>query len=266
MKIAISNIAWEDDDEKMLDTLCQMGIEGLEIAPTRLIMNNPYDYLDEASALSTKIRERYNLTIPSMQSIWFGRNEQLFKSEIEQQCLIAYTEKAIAFASAIQCKSLVFGNPKLRNYHEGGLNNAETFFRTIADMAQEKGVVIALEATPTLYGTNFMTRTSEAISFIKHLAHPALKLNLDIGTMITNNEDPIKVIRGNVDLIQHVHISEPFLNIIKPRTIHGFVLSLLASGDYRNYISIEMKAPRTTQLVIFTLNYLKGLIQTTTHA
>jgi len=259
MKTAISNIAWQKNDEAMLYTLCQMAIDGLEIAPTRLIAENPYDHLGEATALSAEISKRYNLTIPSMQSIWFGRNEQLFKSQSEQQRLIAHTEKAIAFASSINCKSLVFGNPKLRNYHEGGLNNAAFFFRTIADMAYQKGVVIALEANPTLYGTTFMTHTAEAISFINDLAHPALKLNLDIGTMIAN-EEPATLLKGNVHLIQHVHISEPFLECIKPRVLHNLVLSQLALENYRNYISVEMKTPKNEASVIEALGYLKDLM------
>jgi sugar phosphate isomerase/epimerase len=260
MKTAISNIAWQHEDEKMLETLHHLGIQGLEIAPTRLISQDPYDSIEKAAVMSQHIHDRYKLTIPSMQSIWFGRSEQVFKSKDEQESLIAYTEKAIAFAAAIQCKSLVFGNPKARNYHKGGLNNAEFFFKTIADMAHKKGVVIALEANPTLYGTHFMTTTSDAISFVKMMAHPGLKLNLDIGTMIANHESA-SLLKGNIALIQHVHISEPYLELINPRDLHKQVLDQLADENYSNYVAIEMKTPSKNEDVIETLMYLQKLIK-----
>ena len=43
MKLAISNIAWSKEyDEEMYEFLSKNGIEGLEIAPTRIFEKNPY--------------------------------------------------------------------------------------------------------------------------------------------------------------------------------------------------------------------------------
>ena len=49
MKLAISNIAWtKEKDESMYAHLLQKGFQGLEIAPTRLFSERPYEHLKEA--------------------------------------------------------------------------------------------------------------------------------------------------------------------------------------------------------------------------
>lgn len=79
MKLAISNIAFEQkDDEFIYEKLAELGFDGLEIAPTRIIPEKPYDRLEEAKAFADEIKEKYGLKVVSMQSIWFGISEKIF--------------------------------------------------------------------------------------------------------------------------------------------------------------------------------------------
>lgn len=79
IKLAISNIAWDKaDDENMYKFLQDSGIMGLEIAPTRIFEKNPYEQLNNAKEYANILRERYNLNIISMQSIWFGKTRKYF--------------------------------------------------------------------------------------------------------------------------------------------------------------------------------------------
>ena len=110
MKLAISNIAWtKEKDKSMYAYLLQKGFQGLEIAPTRLFPEKPYEHLKDAIQVSQKFKNNYYLGSPSMQSIWYGRQEAIFGSEKERQALLDYTFQAIIFAEAIGCKNLVFG-------------------------------------------------------------------------------------------------------------------------------------------------------------
>ena len=43
------------------------------------------------------------------------------------------------------------------------------FFNILGDYAKLKNTVIALEANPDIYGTNFINTTKEAFSFVKKL-------------------------------------------------------------------------------------------------
>ena len=95
MRFAISNIAWKKEhDGEMYSFLQEQGIEGLEIAPTRIFPEEPYDKILEAGEWAKMLKEDYGLSIPSMQSIWFGRKEKIFSSQDEREILIQYTKKA----------------------------------------------------------------------------------------------------------------------------------------------------------------------------
>ena len=88
MKLAVSNIAWtKENDEEMYAFLSSEKIDGLEIAPTRIFPETPYEKLEEASLFAAEIKRDYGLVIPSMQSIWFGRSENIFSSQEERNVL-----------------------------------------------------------------------------------------------------------------------------------------------------------------------------------
>ena len=56
MKLAISNIAWSKEyDEEMYEFLSKNGIEGLEIAPTRIFEKNPYTHVSEIKDYAQKL-------------------------------------------------------------------------------------------------------------------------------------------------------------------------------------------------------------------
>ena len=62
---------------------------------------------------------------------------------------------------------------------------------------------------------------------------------MDLGTIIYNKED-INYLRQIPDYINHVHISEPGLNIIVHRALHPLLFEILNSIAYKGYVSIEM--------------------------
>ena len=97
--LSISNIAWtEDNDREVYGLMREFSFKGLEIAPTRIFKEAPYEKLKEAGEWSQRLKQDYGLCISSMQSIWYGRNEMLFGSEGEREVLLNYTRSAIDFA------------------------------------------------------------------------------------------------------------------------------------------------------------------------
>lgn len=241
MKLSVSNIGWtEEQDEQVYIWMKKYGFSGLEIAPTRIFPKEPYNHKEEAGIWSLRLREQYGFVVSSMQSIWFGREEKLFGTKEERRVLVDYTKKAIDFAAAIGCKNLVFGCPRNRNIPEGVDSKVGiAFFREIGDYAAEKQTVIGIEANPPIYNTNYMNDTESALNLIESVDSPGFKLNLDLGTMIQNEEN-IPILRGKVKLINHIHISEPGLKPIEQRENHQELKQLLVEEDYQNWISIEM--------------------------
>lgn len=233
---------------------------GLEIAPTRIFPEQPYELLPEAALWSDRLQRQHGFSVSSMQSIWFGRQEKMFGTDDERYTLLAYTKKAIDFASAVGCGNLVFGCPRNRTLPTGtDPQSGIDFFRELGDYAARQGTVIGMEANPAIYNTNYINRTSEAIHLIRQVDSAGFRLNLDTGTMIENRED-ISELRPHMSLIHHVHISEPGLQPIEPRKMHQKLLQLLSDSAYNGFISIEMGKVEDLSVLEEKMKYVRSIL------
>ena len=260
MNLSISNIAWPAEwDTVVFGFIKKYGYSGLEIAPTRIFSETPYDRLAEAVVWRKELKKCYDVSIPSMQSIWYGRQEKLFGSNEERRLLLDYTKKAIDFASSIECKNLVFGCPRNRNLPVGLSEDvAIDFFREIGSYAAKNGSVIGMEANPPIYNTNYINNTSSALKLIKKVGSEGFLLNLDVGTMIQNGERASDL-EGDVYLIHHVHISEPGLKMIKKRELHQELKQVLTKEGYSGYVSIEMGKQVDLSVIEKVMQYVGGI-------
>lgn len=253
MKLSISNIAWDSEhNDKVYEYLSKKGFSAIEIAPTKIFPTEPYSHIDEAQEFSGNLLNKYGLKISSMQSIWYGMTGNIFSSSEERTALRDYTYKAVDFAKAIGCKNLVFGNPKARN--KGDSNDDKEvadFFCDIADYAVNNGTYIALEPNPVIYNTDFINKTSEAFDYCKNLGNKNLRVNVDLGTVIYNNES-LDVVKENIDLVNHIHISEPYLAKIEMHKLHKQLKEL----NYDNYFSIEMGLCKDISDVYEVIDYI----------
>ncbi len=260
MKISISNIAWDKaNDEQMYEYISKSKLQGIEIAPTRILEENPYDKIQKAIDFETKMKKQFGLEISSMQSIWYGKQGNIFQEEARQ--LLIYTKKAIDFASNVHCNNLVFGCPKNRNIPE---NQREEdvlyFFKELGDYAARKGTILAIEPNPTIYGTNFINTTNQAFDFVKKIQSDGLKVNVDFGTILQNQEE-LNIIFDNMNLVNHIHISEPNLVKIEKREEHKRLAEYLKSIDYQRYVSIEMKKTEEIEEIKKVIEYVVGIFE-----
>ena len=262
MKLSISNIAWTSNhDDEMYAIMANLGYSGIEIAPSRLFGKTPYKELHAASVWAKELKMKYGLEVSSMQSIWFGRNENIFRSQEERQTLADYTFEALKFAECVGCKNLVFGCPRNRNIEgsaEFDKDSANEFFEKIGEKAAAHGVKIALEANPVIYNTNFLNTNQEILVLFKKLRTIGLGINLDLGAMIYNQEN-VKSIKEMIPLINHVHISEPYLNKIERRSEHKALADCLAAAGYDKYISIETGNRQSIIELTETAKYIKDV-------
>ncbi len=259
-QLAISNIAWSaENDSAAYDLMHRFGFEGLEIAPTRIFPETPYDHIDAARNWSRMLKTEQGFVVPSMQSIWYGRKENIFVSAQDRKVLLAYTRSAIDFAAACGISNLVFGCPRNRNMPENANpDDAIAFFGDIARYASQCGCVIGLEANPPIYNTNYINETAQALEIIDKVAHPGLRLNLDLGTVIANGES-LDILKNRVDVIHHVHVSEPGLKVIERRKLHRELAQMLRIGGYSGFVSIEMGRVDSLATLEQTMQYVREI-------
>ena len=260
MRLSISNIGWvSESDEQIYKIMKKLDFRGLEIAPTRIFPESPYDKSEDAKKWSESLKNEYGFCVPSMQSIWYGRQEKIFHSPEDREALTEYTKKAIDFAAAIGCGNLVFGCPRNRNIEgEYDPDVATDFFRTIGNYAASRGTTIGMEANPPIYNTNFINDTISAIKLIEQVGSDGFKLNLDLGTVIQNRENLSELV-GKVSVINHVHISELGLKPVEERKLHSELRDILAKENYQGFVSIEMGKVDDIYLLEEKMKYVKEI-------
>lgn len=260
MKYSISNIAWSAEyDKEMYSFLKQQGIEGIEIAPTRLF-EKPYENLELAHEYAWMLKNKYGLTVCSMQSIWYGVKESIFGSDADRGYLLDYTKKAILFAESMGIKNLVFGCPRNRNMPQGDekqfMEIAKAFFKELGDFAHRHNTVLAIEPNPVIYNTNFLNYTKDACEFVKAVDSPGLKVNIDMGTMIYNKENP-HLVKTYKNVVNHIHISAPNLAYIQQCTEYKTLKKVLSKIEYDGYLSVEMGNQNDIEKVKQAVMFLK---------
>ena len=251
MKLAFSNIAWgPGEDNEVLDLLLAHGVKGIEVAPTRLWPN--WDgATPEAAAAWARAMHQAGFQTPSLQSLLFGRPDlQVFGSSQQQTDLITHLAHVAKLAAAMQAKVLVFGSPKNRD--RGDLTPAQAmrraieFFRQAGQVCTDAGVTLAIEANPSYYSCNFVTRWQEAEELVRGCNHPGIGLHLDTACTVLAGDDPVAAVPQVADILVHVHASEPDLGPFeRPRTDHQAVGDALRAVNYAGWCSVEMRRTST---------------------
>jgi len=247
MKYSISNIGWPiNSNLEVYKLMKKYGYSGLEIAPGK-VANNLYSInVDEKNNFFNIIKP-FDIAPIAMQSLLFGtQGMNLFEDDISRNKLLVYLKTAIDWANFWGVEALVFGSPKNRVMADPNnitdLNNAYIFFKTLGDFAYSRGVRFCIEPNPKEYETNFLNTTDEALNFVLKVNSLGLRVNLDLGTIILNNEIINNVVnKSTLPLIGHIHISEPYLTTIRKRKESNELINLLNKLNYPYWVSIEMK-------------------------
>jgi D-psicose/D-tagatose/L-ribulose 3-epimerase len=216
MRLAISNIAWdphEDDGVALL--LARYQLDAIDVAPTKYFPN-PREASDELIKSCRLWWQEKGISITGMQSLLFGTEGlNLFGAKIIQQNMLEHLRAICRIAQGLGATRLVFGSPKNRDLSSIAADEvipmAVHFFKQLGEIALEYGVVICLEPNPVCYGANFMTHLEETVQIAKQVAHPAIAVQCDLGSMIINQEDPMELLAQYAPYIGHVHLSEPQL-------------------------------------------------------
>ena len=97
------------------NVLPRFGIEGVEIAPTR-VWSNPLASTSAHVSEQRRFWENRGLPIVALQSLLFGHPElTLFGTEEARAKLLTYLSGMVSLARDLGAEVLVFGSPKNRN-------------------------------------------------------------------------------------------------------------------------------------------------------
>ena len=245
MKLAISNIAWQQhDDAEILSGLRDRGVRGIEIAPTKIWPEWQGANSEQAALYRRQLLDE-GFEVPAMQAILFGRPElQVFDSS-SHAAFVDHIKLVADLAAALGVKVLVFGAPKNRvrgqlSTHDA-MTRAADFFRDVAEVCHSRECCIGLEHNPVEYGCDFVTNVADAKELVSRVDHPGFQLHLDSAGIHMCGPDMSDVIRSAKDFV-HFHISEPMLEAVSGGEVdHRLAADTLRAVGYTGWVSIEMK-------------------------
>ena len=256
MILSVSNIAWRPEERfAAYDLLAQAGLSGLEIAPGLFFHAASDPFAPDAASAAAAMEEIavHELSLVSMQSLLFGMEGAALLGDADARAAFETgMTRSIDLAGRFGIPNLVFGSPRQRRIPDGmmradGWAQAADTFRRLGCRAAAAGTVLAMEANPASYGTNFLTTLDEAEAFVAYVDHPAVTLILDLGAMQMNNA--FGTVAGRIPALvprlSHMHVSEPQLAPAPAdATDLAQVLAALQHAGYRRAVSIEMKRPQ----------------------
>ncbi len=248
MNLAVSNIAWNYSEVgNIIDTLKEHAVDKIEVAPLALF-NKPLEEVSEQDIADVRaLWQDAGIEIVAMQALLFGKPElTLFKSQEKRAELFKYLQLVVDVAAAVGARPLVFGSPKNRLRGEmpleQAMHEAAPFMRDVASYAHERGCILCMEPNAAGYGCDFITHHFEAFEFVSMVDHPGCAVQIDAGVMGMNNETSADIVE-NMELVAHVHCSEPYLEAVGGASVqrHEDICAALCSSGYDGLVSIEMK-------------------------
>jgi len=247
MKYAICNETFDGwDHAKVCECAAKHGYTGLELAPftlaPRITDVSPArrsELLRQAEAAGVRIiglhwllakTEGFHLTSPD--------------AAVRKRTGEYFAELANA-AAEMGGDILVLGSPMQRNLAEGMIKEqgddlaADTLSHCLK--ALEAGKVFLCLEPLTAAETNYMTCAADGVRLARKIAHPFVKLHLDVKAMSSEERPVPDVIRANRELIHHFHANDK--NLRGP----GFgdvdfkpIFQSLKDVSYSGWVSVEV--------------------------
>lgn len=247
MKYAICNETFEGwDHARVCDRVAELGYTGLEVAPFTLAPR----ITDVSAARRTELRqqaERAGVQILGLH--WLLAKTEGFHltspvASVRKRTGDYLAELARA-AADLGGDILVLGSPAQRKVPAGFTRSqAEDFaldsLRQCLPALEAARVYLCLEPlTPA--ETDFMNSAAEGVDVIRKLAHPFVKLHLDVKAMAAEAAPTPDVIRANREFLHHFHANDP--NLRGP----GFgdadfkpIFKAIADVNYAGWVSVEV--------------------------
>ncbi len=248
MRLAISNIGWNNEEEQAVaEYLQSVGVNLIEIAPTKRWVE-PIEASDADVESYMNWWKRYGIQVAAFQSMLFSHPEYtLFEGDEARTATKKYLANFIILAGKMNAARMVFGSPK--NRQKGDILKADAdeiatkFFSELGDIATQNSTILCLEPNASQYNCDYITTAQEGIDLVERVDNSGLGLHLDLACMTLAGDDISKSIHDSRDILKHFHISSPMLEQVEDRPDIPHVVAARALKDinYDGIISIEMR-------------------------
>ena len=246
MRLSVSNLAWGAEHHgEALDLLGRMGVQGIEVAPTKI---SQWTELTPKRIRSYRSEiEAAGLRVSSLQAIFYGvRGAALLKDPAAFQVMADHMRQVAEVGALLGAEVLVYGAPSARLRGNLSQEAAKTLaaerFAVLGDIAGYFGLTIGIEPVPEAYGGDFLTSAFDVIELVRELRHPSVRLHLDTGCVLLAGDEIDEAIREGFAWLGHFHVAEPHLgDFVNPTAKHKTASVALRHYGYDRWLAIEMR-------------------------
>lgn len=246
MKLAVSNIAWEQKDlDEHLALLADLGCDGVELAPSA-VWEEPAAVTDDEAARLKRAIVRHGLQVPAFHALLFTKPDlHLFGDASLREQTVAYVKQLIRLAGLLSCKALVYGSPRSRSVNGKSYERCYgVAVETFSDLARDAllhDTCLCIE--PLGPGEcDFIRTAEEGYQLVRDVASPGFALHLDAKAMVEAGDDFQSAFGRCAPVLRHFHVNDP--GLAPPGSTgldHALIGHALTQSGYQGYVSIEMR-------------------------
>lgn len=248
MKLAACNIALTPYDHgEELRHLPELGLEGLEVAPSR-VWRDTWDGLSAADVERYRAAvEAAGLSIIGLHSLfWDHPSLGLFRGAATRAKTLEFLVHLSKLCRDLGGRTLIYGSAPARARGEMSAHDATReaidFFAELCPRIESHGTCYCFEPLAPEDG-DFIHTVRESRAVVEAVDHPALRLQIDAKALVANEEVGPEVFRDSAPYLVHFHANEPGMVALGDtgQVNHAVLGQYLHDVAYDGFVSIEQR-------------------------
>lgn len=198
------------DLKTIIDTAARIGYDAVEITAA---LHTPVDTTPQRRREVKDYLRDAGITCSGLHYIFDGTLRLLSQDAEMMRKSVDYLNKVVDLAADFEAPTVIVGSGGITRNFEPGWDRPKSIacmqevLHTVGDHAEEKGVVLAVEAI-NRYETQFLNTMQEASEFVLQIDHPNVRTMADTYHMNIEEKDPADSVRKYGYLLQNLHLAD----------------------------------------------------------
>lgn len=198
------------DLKTIIDTAARIGYDAVEITAA---LHTPVDTTPQRRREVKGYLRDAGIACSGLHYIFDGTLRLLSQDAEMMRKSVDYLNKVVDLAADFEAPTVIVGSGGITRNFEPGWDRPKSIacmqevLHTVGDHAEEKGVVLAVEAI-NRYETQFLNTMQEASEFVLQIDHPNVRTMADTYHMNIEEKDPAESVRKYGYLLQNLHLAD----------------------------------------------------------
>ncbi len=245
-KSAVYNIALPAyDHREELRRLPGLGIEGLEVAPSRVWRDTWHGLKPADVAAYGRAVTDAGLRVVGLHALLFDHPDLgLFRDAETRARTLEFLVHLSGLCRDLGGRTLIYGGGRWRGdvAPDDAFAEAVDFCGTLCARIADHGTSFCFEPLGP-EDTDFINSAFDALNVVEAVNHPALRMQLDAKALVANGEATIDPFHAAAPHLVHFHANQPDLGVLSTTGAvdHAEFGRFLREIGYGGFVSIEQR-------------------------